>query len=123
VGKDSDLISNIDSYELVTPDIHALKLFFQETHFFGEPFTALKQFRQACLPPIITTNKAIHWSTVFRLYLCTFCKRELIKDLWLHIWSGNRDYAQMIQTNEIIDKFRNENQIQMDSVLRVLMEK
>jgi len=122
VGKDPDLIENIDSYELVTPDMHALKLFFDETHFYGEPFTALKLFRQTCLPPIINANKPIHWSIVFRLYLCTFCKRQLIKDLWLHIWSGNRDYTQMLQTNETIDKFRNESKIQMDQVLRVLIE-
>lgn len=121
IGKNNDLIENILAYVLITPDMHALKLFFDETHFFGEPFTALKLFRQICLPP--TNDKVMNWSTIFRLYLCTFCKRDLIKDLWIYIWSGNRDYTQMIQTNETIEKYRKENQIQMDQVLRILIER
>jgi len=123
VGNDPHLVEKIVQYDVVTPDMTALKQFLAETHYHGEPFTGLKQFRQACLPVGKATT---HWSTVFRLYLCVFCKAALVKDLWLHVWNQSHAPSSLIpnsnETQLAIQKYLSENKINMDDSLRVLLE-
>lgn len=59
----------------INPDMQALKAFITEMHHTGSPCTALRLFKDRCIPG------NMHWSAVLRLYLAAYCK-PVAKELW-----------------------------------------
>lgn len=130
VGNDELVLKSLKNTEIITPDLPTLKLFLAKTYFNGIPFVALRQFREACIPS--SQGVSVHWSTVFRLYLCIYCKMDIVKDLWSHVW-GLNDNAKLNSlklnyalsndnSKNSIKVFTENNSIDLDSVIQFCMQ-
>jgi len=119
IGNDSLLMDRIQATTVITPDMPALKQFLDETYYtIGMPFTALKHFHQTF---IVASNAPLNWSLVFRLYLCVYCRPEIIKELWTDVWKNSRDHRQQPNKSEFIQNYVAEHPLDAQEAIGVLL--
>jgi hypothetical protein len=103
VGNDPIILISLKDSQVIAPDVAALKMFLTNTYFTGVPFSALRHFRETCIPDSSHQpsegGSAITWTTVFRLYLAVYCNPDYVKDLWLHVWGLCESSANKMSNN------------------------
>lgn len=87
IGNDPIILSSLKDIQVHAPDVAALKMFLTNTYFTGVPFSALRHFRDTCIPDQSSPEGVVSWTTIFRLYLAVYCNPDYVKDLWLHVLS------------------------------------
>lgn len=135
-GNDPMLLEVIKSTEIITPDLPTLKQFLDDTYYTGgTPFTALRHFHQtfiimpssntsaASTPNTNLSPLALNWSILFRLYLAVYCRSELVKELWIHVWRNSKaQFRQPPNKSEFINTYVQENPIAWDEVINVFLD-
>jgi hypothetical protein len=72
---------------IVTPDINALREITVSTRHIGAACDELRRFREACITgsTLPQNSKGLLWSSVLHLYMSSYCRPAIAKDLWAHI--------------------------------------
>ena len=74
---------------ILTPDMQALRDVVLSTRHVGAPFDDLRQFKESCisgstLPRAVSVSATV-WTVVLQLYVSSFCRPAVCKDLWNYI--------------------------------------
>jgi len=119
IGNDPVLFERIQNTTVVTPDLPTLKQFLDETYYtMGLPFTALKHFHQTF---IVASNSLLNWSLVFRLYLCIYCRPEIVKEMWTDAWKRSKDHKQQPNKSDFTQNYVTEHPFAVQEVVQALL--
>lgn len=74
-------------FVIVTPDLDALREVTVATRHVGPACDNLRRFREACITgcTLPQNSKGLLWSSVLHLYMASYCRPAIAKDLWAHI--------------------------------------
>ena len=73
--------NTVASITVVTPDISALREAVMGTKHAGAPFDDLRRFSDSCVSASMLNGNALMWSAVLQLYMASYCRPSIAKDL------------------------------------------
>ena len=72
---------------IIAPDLHALREVVTGTRHSGVACEEVRQFKEACISgsTIQHAGRGVLWTSVLQLYIASYCRPAVAKDLWSHI--------------------------------------
>ena len=85
LGCNAVLGNAVASMVIVTADATALRDAVMGTKHTGAPCDELRRFRDMCVSGSMVTSSCLMWTAVLQLYLASYCRPMVAKDLFTHI--------------------------------------
>lgn len=105
LGCNSVLSAAISNMVIVTPDLNALRDAVMGTKHAGGACEELRRFRECCVSATMINSNCLTWTAVLQLYLASYCRPMVTKDLFTHILThyanGDAQWLQATASGEV----------------------
>ena len=102
VGGDRIILSNIQSMNILSPDLQELRKIIMDTHYTTKPSEALRNFKDKCVGNCIVMTGKLNWTTVMRLYMAAYCRQSISKDLWCYVLTNSLHFNSTPSSNSLL---------------------